>query len=75
MSQSLCIFLYIFVSVSLSLCLSLCVCLFSLSLSLSICIANIKVAIEAVETTNKLVENAGTEIKQVAENVKKFQNL
>ena len=88
MFLSLCPCLYVSVTVYLSLYLCLCVfvsvfvslCLSPLSVSVSlwnnsICIANIKVAIEAVETTNKLVENAGTEIKQVAENVKKFQNL
>jgi len=38
------------------------------------CISNIDEAIEAIETSTKLFENAGTEIKQLLNTIKKFQN-
>jgi hypothetical protein len=39
------------------------------------CISNMDEAIEAIETSTKLFENAGTEIKQLLQTIKKFQNL
>ena len=39
------------------------------------CITNIEEAIEAIETTTKMVENAGTEIKLIVEYVQEFPRI
>ena len=41
----------------------------------NVCFNNMDEAVEAIETSTKLFENAGTEMKQLIKNVKEFEKF